>query len=64
MTITNDKGRLSQAEIEKMVSDAERFKEEDERLQCRVQAKNDLENYCFSMRNTLTQPGDLKDKFT
>ena len=47
ITITNDKGRLSKDEIEKMLADAEKFKEEDEAMAKKVQAKNGFENYCF-----------------
>ncbi|CAK9438521.1 uncharacterized protein LODBEIA_P27450 [Lodderomyces beijingensis] len=55
ITITNDKGRLSKEEIEKMVSDAEKFKEEDEREANRVQAKNGLETYAYSLKSTLSE---------
>ena len=47
ITITNEKGRLSKDEIEKMVNDAEKFKGEDEKIKKRVEAKNGFENYCF-----------------
>jgi L1 cell adhesion molecule like protein len=47
ITITNDKGRLSKDEIEKMVFEAEKFKNEDEKVKLRIDAKNSLENYCF-----------------
>ena len=47
ITITNDKGRLSKEEIEKMVQDAETFKAEDEATAKKIEAKNGLENYCF-----------------
>eukprot|EP00117_Sycon_ciliatum_P018070 scpid98362/ scgid16828/ Heat shock 70 kDa protein cognate 4; Heat shock 70 kDa protein 88E len=63
ITITNDKGRLSKEEIEKMVNDAEKFKADDEKIKARVEAKNALENYCYSMKNTLSEE-NLKDKFT
>jgi len=53
ITITNDMGRLSKDQIEKMVSDAEKFKAEDELAQKKVAAKNQLESYTYSMRNTL-----------
>ncbi|KAK6198884.1 70 kDa heat shock protein, partial [Scheffersomyces amazonensis] len=53
ITITNDKGRLSKEEIEKMVSEAEKFKEEDEKEASRVQARNALESYAYSLKNTL-----------
>ncbi|SCV01376.1 LANO_0F11474g1_1 [Lachancea nothofagi CBS 11611] len=53
ITITNDKGRLSKDDIERMVSDAEKFKAEDEAEAERVQTKNSLEAYVFSLKNTL-----------
>jgi L1 cell adhesion molecule like protein len=53
ITITNEKGRLSKEQIEKMVSDAEKYKTEDEKTKRKVEAKNGLENYAFSMRNTV-----------
>jgi len=59
ITITNEKGRLSKDEIDRMVSEAEKFKAEDEATKSKVEAKNGLENYCFSMKNSLS---DLKDK--
>jgi heat shock 70kDa protein 1/2/6/8 len=57
ITISNDKGRLSQADIERMVKEAERFKEEDERMRKKIDARNALENYAYSLKNTL---GDEK----
>lgn len=53
ITITNDKGRLSKEEIEKMVHDAEKYKSEDEEVKRKVDAKNALENYAYNMRNTI-----------
>jgi L1 cell adhesion molecule like protein len=53
ITITNDKGRLSKEEIEKMVHDAEKYKAEDEEVKKKVDAKNSLENYAYNMRNTV-----------
>ncbi|KAK9100144.1 hypothetical protein Scep_023574 [Stephania cephalantha] len=53
ITITNDKGRLSKEEIEKMVNDAEKYKAEDEMVKKKVEAKNALENYAYNMRNTI-----------
>jgi len=63
ITITNDKGRLSKEDIEKMVNDAEKFKAEDELIKKKVEAKNGFENYCFQMKNTLNEE-KLKDVFT
>eukprot|EP00286_Rhodomonas_abbreviata_P010792 CAMPEP_0181318100 /NCGR_PEP_ID=MMETSP1101-20121128/16825_1 /TAXON_ID=46948 /ORGANISM="Rhodomonas abbreviata, Strain Caron Lab Isolate" /LENGTH=644 /DNA_ID=CAMNT_0023425545 /DNA_START=33 /DNA_END=1967 /DNA_ORIENTATION=+ len=56
ITITNDKGRLSKEEVERMVAEAEKFKAEDDVIKLRVEAKNGLENYCFSLRNSINEP--------
>ncbi|XP_059487618.1 heat shock 70 kDa protein cognate 4-like [Neocloeon triangulifer] len=61
ITITNDKGRLSKEDIERMVNDAERFKSEDENQRTRVSAKNALEAYCFNMKSTM-EDEKIKDK--
>ncbi|KAJ0406563.1 hypothetical protein P43SY_004452 [Pythium insidiosum] len=53
ITITNDKGRLTQQEIDRMVADAEAYKDQDERNKLRVEAKNALENYAFALRSTV-----------
>ena len=53
ITITNDKGRLSKDDIEKMVNDAEKYREEDEKAKKRVEARNALENFVYTSRNTL-----------
>lgn len=53
ITITNDKGRLSKEEIEKMVKEAEKYKAEDEDVKKKVEAKNSLENYAYNMRNSV-----------
>ncbi|KAL9460037.1 hypothetical protein AB3S75_003268 [Citrus x aurantiifolia] len=53
ITITNDKGRLSKEDIERMVQEAEKYKAEDEQVKKKVEAKNKLENYAYSMRNTV-----------
>jgi len=53
ITITNDKGRLSKEEIERMVQEAEKYKSEDEDHRKKVEAKNALENYAYNMRNTV-----------
>ena len=61
ITITNDKGRLSQAEIDKMVADAEKFKDEDEKERNRVAAKNACESYVFQAKATV-EDEKVKDK--
>ena len=55
ITIKNEKGRLSKDDIDRMVSDAEKFAAEDQKARTRVEAKNALENYAFSIRNTLRE---------
>ncbi|KAL8805315.1 MAG: hypothetical protein Q9223_005296 [Gallowayella weberi] len=54
IVITNDKGRLSKEEIERMLSEAEKYKAEDEAEAARISAKNGLESYAYSLRNTLS----------
>jgi endoplasmic reticulum chaperone BiP len=53
ITITAEKGRLSEEDIERMVQEAEEFAEEDKRMQQRVTARNGLEGYCYSLKNSL-----------
>merc|ERR1712205_85538 len=53
ITITNDKGRLSQEDIERMVQEAEEFQEEDKKVRDKIESRNALENYVYSVKNTL-----------
>ncbi|PWY65322.1 heat shock protein 70 [Aspergillus heteromorphus CBS 117.55] len=55
ITITNDKGRLTKEDIERMLAEAEKFKAEDEAETGRIQAKNGLESYAYSLKNTLNE---------
>merc|ERR1712137_277497 len=63
ITITNDKGRLSKEDIERMVNDAEKYKNEDEAQKDRITAKNALESYAFQMKSTI-EDEKLKDKIS
>merc|ERR1711943_33340 len=63
ITITNDKGRVSKEEVDRLVMEAERYKDEDEKLKKRVEAKNGLEAYAFQIKNQLNDE-KLKDKFS
>merc|ERR1712096_519949 len=54
ITITNEKGRLSKDEIDRMVQEAEKYRAEDEQNKGKIEAKNGLENYCFTMKNSIT----------
>merc|ERR1712053_8967 len=60
--ITADKGRLSQEEIERMVREAEEFAEEDKIMKETIDAKNSLEGYAYSMKNTVNDEDKLGDK--
>ena len=68
ITVTNDKGRLSKEEIDKMVADAEKFKEDDEKAKETIDARNNLESTIYQMKSTLSDEkmsslfdGELKD---
>lgn len=57
IVIKNDKGRLSQADIDKMVSDAEKYKDEDDKQRDRVSARNNLETYIFGVKQAIDEAG-------
>jgi len=63
ITITNDKGRLSKEDIEKMVNEAEAFKDQDEKQKERITAKNSLESFIFNAKSSLDQD-EVKNKLT
>lgn len=62
ISITNDKGRLTKDEIERMIADAEKFAEEDKLLKDKIDAKHQLEHYIYQMRNTIEDKEKLADK--
>ena len=64
LVITNDSGRLSKEEIEKMIRDAEANEEFDKKVKGRIDAKNSLENYLYSMKNTVEDKEKLADKLS
>ena len=61
ITITNDKGRLSKEDIERMVTEAEKYRDDDTRHRERIDARNGLENYVYSVKNSATE---YKDKLS
>merc|ERR1712121_302524 len=63
ITITNDKGRLSKDDIERMVNEAEKFNDEDEKLKEKIQAKNGLESYAYNMKSSV-EDDKVKDKIS
>lgn len=62
ITITNDKGRLSEEEIQRMVEEAEKFAEQDKEVKERIEAKNGLENYVYSLKNQVGDDSQLGGK--
>ncbi|KAJ6411385.1 hypothetical protein OIU84_008036 [Salix udensis] len=62
ITITNDKGRLSQEEIEQMVQETEEFAEEDRKVKEKIDARNILETYVYNMKNQVNDKDKLADK--
>jgi len=64
ITITADKGRLSEEEIERMVKEAEEFADEDKNLKERVDARNGLEGYAYNMRNQINDEEKLGGKIS
>lgn len=62
ITITNDKGRLTQEEIDRMVAEAEQYADEDKATKERIEARNGLENYAFSLKNQVNDEEGLGGK--
>ncbi|VEN49256.1 unnamed protein product [Callosobruchus maculatus] len=63
ITITNDKGRLSKEDIERMVNEAEKYRNEDEKQKATISAKNALESYSFNIKSTM-EDDKIKDKIS
>ncbi len=65
IVVTNDSGRLSKEEIEKMLKEAKEFEEQDKLVKEKIDARNSLENYIYSMKNTIEdKEKGLADKLT
>jgi L1 cell adhesion molecule like protein len=63
ITITNDKGRLSKEEIDRMVDESEKFKDDDDKQKEKISAKNGLESYCFNIKSSI-EDSNIKDKLS
>jgi len=63
ITITNDTGRLTKEQIDRMVADAEKFREDDKKQADRIGAKNKLEQYAYGLKSTLSDE-KTKDKIS
>ena len=64
ITITNDHNRLSPEDIERMIKDAEKFSDEDKKVKERVEAKNELESYAYSLKNQIGDKEKLGGKLS
>ncbi|GBN94759.1 Endoplasmic reticulum chaperone BiP, partial [Araneus ventricosus] len=64
ITITNDHNRLSPEQIEKMIKDAEQFAEDDKKIKEKVEAKNELESYVYSLKNQIGDKEKMGGKLT
>jgi len=64
ITITNEKGRLSQEEIDRMVKEAEEFAEEDKKAKAQIDAKNGLSGYVYNVKNTINDDEKVGDKIS
>lgn len=62
ITITADKGRLSQEEIERMVRESEEYADEDKNIKEKIDARNKLEGYAYSMKATINDKDKLAEK--
>ena len=60
ITITNESSRLSKEEIDRMVSEAEKFKSDDDIVKNRVEAMNKLENYCYNTKSSMLNDEKMK----
>ena len=63
ITVTNDKGRLSADDIQRMVDEAEQFKDDDERMKKQFESKNNLENYLYQVKKSIDEE-PMKTKLT
>lgn len=64
ITITNDKGRLSPEEIERMIKEAEQYAEEDQLVQKKVEARNALENFTYSLKGQVNDQEGMGGKIS
>lgn len=64
ITITNDQNRLTPEDIERMINDAEKFADEDSKLKSRVEARNELESYAYSLKNQIADKEKLGGKLS
>merc|ERR1711993_5885 len=64
ITITNDQNRLTPEDIERMINDAEKFADDDAKLKSKVEARNELESYAYSLKNQIGDKEKLGGKLS
>ncbi|CAL1269381.1 unnamed protein product, partial [Larinioides sclopetarius] len=64
ITITNDHNRLTPEDIERMIKDAEQFAEDDKKIKEKVEARNELESYAYSLKNQVADKEKLGGKLS
>ncbi len=64
ITINNDQNRLSDEDIERMINDAEQFADEDKKVKERVESRNELESYAYSLKNQINDKEKLGAKLS
>lgn len=64
ITITNDHNRLTPEDIERMIHDAEQFAEDDKKIKEKVEARNELESYAYSLKNQINDKEKLGAKLS
>ena len=64
ITITNDKGRLTEEEIERMIKESEQFAEEDKLAKEKIDAKNSFDSYVYSIKNSIEDPDKIANKIS
>merc|ERR1712086_498435 len=64
ITITNDKGRLTKEEIDRMIADSEKYADEDKAIKEKIDAKNQFENYVYQMKNSVEDKDKLAEKLS
>jgi len=61
ITINNDKGRLTQDQIDEIISNSEKYKDEDDKIKLKIESRNELENYLYSFKNSLNDNEKLDE---
>ncbi|KAJ3431383.1 mediator of RNA polymerase ii transcription subunit 37c-related [Anaeramoeba flamelloides] len=64
IVIKNERGRLSEEDIKRMVNDGEKFKEQDQKVKAKIESRTGLEQYCYNMKRSVTDNNQIKDQIS